>query len=156
GIRDGHVTGVQTCALPISFFDGQIAAGLHGKADARKVGKQDQPVVCLTQWQAASPVERPAAQAAPGPGRPRPTEVRRPCVPSLSQYVPAELHGDSSRSLAVLDGSFRRGHVRPLRQDQIERGVSQRNGREGRFGFRTSVQNHRYWTEWTENRKFSA
>jgi hypothetical protein len=44
--------------------------------------------------------------------------------------VPVEV-----RSLAVLDGSFRRGHVRPLRQDQIERGVSQRNGREGGLGF---------------------
>ena len=41
----------------------------------------------------------------------------------------------------------RRGYVRPLRQDQIERGVSQRNGRESRFGFRASVQNPRYWTE---------
>src|SRR5437870_13345029 len=26
GIRDGHVTGVQTCALPISYFDGMPAA----------------------------------------------------------------------------------------------------------------------------------
>src|SRR5436305_6536085 len=93
------------------------------------------------------PVERPAAQAAPNPGQARPAKVRRPCVPSLSQHVPAELHGHPSRRLAVLDGPCRRGYVRPLRQDQIERGVSQRNGRESRFGFRASVQNPRYWTE---------
>src|SRR5947199_632801 len=53
------------------------------------------------------PVERPAAQAAPNPGQARPAKVRRPCVPSLSQHVPAELHGHPSRRLAVLDGPER-------------------------------------------------
>src|SRR5439155_9595569 len=32
GIRDGHVTGVQTCALPIS---GRLGRGLQGRATAR-------------------------------------------------------------------------------------------------------------------------
>src|SRR5690625_7192099 len=49
GIRDGHVTGVQTCALPICGLrpqttDGQIS--VHGMADSaprseeRRVGKE--------------------------------------------------------------------------------------------------------------------
>src|SRR5207253_6321501 len=42
GIRDGHVTGVQTCALPISFANvavDLIREGVHGRLTAVRDGK---------------------------------------------------------------------------------------------------------------------
>src|SRR5437660_12457859 len=58
GIRDGHVTGVQTCALPISnraqdawtriaaveIVDGALAESLY-RSEERRVGKE-----CRSQW----------------------------------------------------------------------------------------------------------
>src|SRR5439155_17341096 len=52
GIRDGHVTGVQTCALPIFPFD-QLACQpaqflrREGKADFEKIGAARQPFEML-------------------------------------------------------------------------------------------------------------
>src|SRR6266508_6335671 len=60
GIRDGHVTGVQTCALPILLFPGHVVepdpvvVGRRGKAgftsrrfrsEERRVGKE-----CRSRW----------------------------------------------------------------------------------------------------------
>src|SRR5207253_8583417 len=64
GIRDGHVTGVQTCALPISprsradarsaprcarrrmlRFRLQVAASARGRSEERRVGKE-----CRSRW----------------------------------------------------------------------------------------------------------
>src|SRR5438874_10112571 len=76
------------------------------------------------------------------------------------KFPALELQGHPSGTFAILDGPCWRGHVRPLRQDQRRRAVSQRSGRKSGFGFRASqrvfVQNPRYWTEWTETRKIPA
>src|SRR5207253_5006262 len=38
GIRDGHVTGVQTCALPISIADEMERQGFDPKASSLRIG----------------------------------------------------------------------------------------------------------------------
>ena len=63
---------------------------------------------------------------------------RRP-VPAFSQHVPSELYDHTSGTHQVLDGPRRRRYVRPLRQNQRGRGVPQRSGRKGGFGFPASV-----------------
>src|SRR5690625_842635 len=44
GIRDGHVTGVQTCALPISVVRGSAAAPGAPTSAGSDVGRSDRPV----------------------------------------------------------------------------------------------------------------
>src|SRR5690625_7358344 len=41
GIRDGHVTGVQTCALPISTFVGGGGAGGQGRGEGGRQAGQE-------------------------------------------------------------------------------------------------------------------
>ena len=50
------------------------------------------------------------------------------------KFPAPELHGHPSVTFAILDGPCWRGHVRPLRQDQRRRAVSQRSGRKSGFG----------------------
>src|SRR5690606_40734037 len=63
GIRDFHVTGVQTCALPISFFKNQDLRA-RGKQSAR-LNNQDPPCFVLS-------------------GSPRPASMRSRCTSTSS------------------------------------------------------------------------
>src|SRR5690348_18443733 len=67
GIRDGRVTGVQTCALPIlplraagctNTQIGRAAGRLGGRSEERRVGKE-----CRCRWSADQPKKKRRSQA---------------------------------------------------------------------------------------------
>jgi hypothetical protein len=57
----------------------------------------------------------------------------KPCIPSFSEHVLAELHGVSGGPVQVLDGSCREGHERLY--DNIKEGVAFRRKWAERCGF---------------------
>ena len=81
----------------LASFGGEAPTGVDWRTEVRfAISHANRP--------AASPVEYPAARAAPDLRRVGAAEVRRPCVPAFSQHVLAKLHVYPARSLSVLDG----------------------------------------------------
>src|SRR5579883_933948 len=82
----------------LASFGGEVSAGVHWRKEVRfAISHADRA--------AASPVEYPAARAAPDVRRVGAAEVRRPCVPAFSQHVFAQLHVYPAGNLSVLDGA---------------------------------------------------
>ena len=86
----------------LASFGGEPPTGVHWRTEVRFA-------ILHANRAAASPVEYPAARAAPDLGKVGAAKVRRPCVPAFSQHVLAELHVHSARNLQVLDGTRERG-----------------------------------------------
>src|SRR5437667_284124 len=81
----------------VASFGGEAPTGVDWRTEVRfAISHANRP--------AASPVEYPAARAAPDLRRVGAAEVRRPCVPAFSQHVLAKLHVYPARSLSVLAG----------------------------------------------------
>ncbi len=86
----------------LASFGGEAPTGVDWRTEVRfAISHANRP--------AASPVEYPAARAAPDLGKVGAAKVWRPCVPAFSQHIPAELHVHSARNLQVLDGTRERG-----------------------------------------------
>src|SRR5437016_14592338 len=81
----------------LASFGGEPPTGVHWRTEVRFA-------ILHANRAAASPVESPAARAAPDLKRVGAAEVRRSCVPAFSQHVLAKLHVYPARSLSVLDG----------------------------------------------------
>jgi len=155
----------------LASFGGEPPTGVHWRTEVRFA-------ILHANRAAASPVEYPAARAAPDLRRVGAAEARRSCVPAFSQHVLAQLHFYPARSLSVLDGAreweagaYGRDDVRPLRQGRTRTGVAQGMGRKSGLGLQasarvqaspepkvgsTSATKLSFWTEWTENRNFGT